>query len=352
MNYVTTGSNRVVFNVASGQFCNGLEMEWSKSPSFPSGSTTQSQVVNGSPFACNSASLSPLTSYVGYTQYIGSAGTSSWSDDGKYWVRWRRLNYISPTFYPPFPTSSYSAPIQITTNPSQSCLSSGQINYVTTGFQNGGAQFGSASIWIPSQYNSSSNVWWNAAQDQPQYFPTTASINTTFGTPYVAKSGSTQGNSLNSDGLVLNGAQLTFDMAFTLTGSNQMNYGVCAAISTGSYIVSSSKWRMDLDTNGTRLFVEGLNGTNTTITGSFYNSLISIAPRPYIVGPSQNMAVYQNGTQIGSFTILINQGGDRFITLSGSADCKIQMLGFRFDSSFDSLVPISQSNTYNCIFNS
>ena len=109
---------------------------------------------------------------------------------------------------------------------------------------------------------------------------------------------------------------------------------------------------MDLDTNGTRLFVEGLNGTNTTITGSFYNSLISIAPRPYIVGPSQNMAVYQNGTQIGSFTILINQGGDRFITLSGSADCKIQMLGFRFDSSFDSLVPISQSNTYNCIFNS
>jgi hypothetical protein len=73
--FTTTGSNRVVFNIKQNVFCGGMELQWCKSNLFASGTVTSSNID------CTASVLEPLTSYRGFTQTMGNFGSASLSDD-------------------------------------------------------------------------------------------------------------------------------------------------------------------------------------------------------------------------------------------------------------------------------
>jgi hypothetical protein len=361
--FVTTGSNRFVYNVKQNVFCGGMELQWCKDNTFPSGTITSSTM------ACTASALNPLTSYVGFTQDIGNFGTASWQDNGVYYIRVRGSNRVS--FYPYLPTSSFSEYLQIQTNQSASCLANpaGNVNNISK--MGGTIQQGSSSAFIPSQYNSSSYIWYNSRTDNPngQYFPSTASVfipsGSNAGLPIVQKIGNTAGIGLNTEKIHLSGSVVAIDMGVSTAPASNTGYSIglsLTSIGSGSNnklrVYTTSSAQPDgtgntilFDVNATGIYPYG-SGT-PSVGGSFLGKHLFFSNA---VANGTSTTVYLDGQPIGSFNgtnsanrfICFQEIGDDINPANPLKTAEVQLLSVRIADGAQNA--LSQSNTFNCLF--
>jgi hypothetical protein len=293
--FVTTGSNRVIFKTKENVFCGGLELQWSKSSTFDSGSTT----TYSASIACTSsldATLLPLANITGaYAQFIGYDDLST-PDDGNWYLRLRGENalVLNPTF---LPSSSFSEPILVHTNNKFSCG------------ENAAYIYSQDNIFLADTYNSSSIVWQSATGS------VTASV-VAGGSPgletypYIQRSGSDSpqvaGLGLNKDTLAMNGAEFRYYRGPALSGSTiQSETPGVLFVERGQVQWNMGRWNLDIvigsGSEGDRIATFGQN-----IQGDFKNKSIYCVPQAYQSGVNQNINIVSNGSVVGVLTININ----------------------------------------------
>lgn len=353
--FTTTGSNRVVFNIKQNVFCGGMELQWCKSNTFASGTITSSNIN------CTASVLEPLTSYRGWTETMGGFGSASLNDDGIYYMRVRGTNKVQ--FYPYLPTSSFTEPLQFSINrlASGSCYYlDGSPNYVT---EIGGVT--GQATWLPSGFNSSSQKWYSsAALGGGGYITSNLSASLTNVSGTIHKFGDERGAELNNEVIRFSNvlidagvySSIYFDQSSSTTPS-----GVSFIMTTGSFRIGTSDavdgqnttpW---FDVVGKTLYSNGITSGQTTYTlpastGSFNNIHVYLCNLGG-ASPNNNVNVFLNGNLVTTITQNTPPTG-RYIVFQLFSDSEFKFIGTRQDVATVGTIPSIQSSSLGCAFTS
>jgi hypothetical protein len=356
INFVTTGSNRVVLNIEKNPFCSGMTLEWCKSQSFPSGTITSSAIN------CNESLLQPLVNYVGYTQFMGNYGVNAIDDNGNYFLRVSQSNIPYPLQY--LTQSQYSNVVPISINKQCCALQTSSVNNVTRydATQTITAQIGS---WLPFGFNSSSQVWYNGAQiiAGPNKTPSDIFGGLAYSTGSVRKVGNTPGAAMNNEIFSFTYAQdgssqpiggIWFD-----TTNVQSEWAVSLIFNSGTLDIGSVNDTTGSVTSANRFFSINTNTisgrvvgnqtpTFTLSTGSFYNQHVYVSK---LVG-QLGAQIYLNGALVGGVNAATGSGRYIKFIQNENTSTDIRFIGTRQINTDTAASASLQYNTLTASFNS
>ena len=298
INYVTTGSNRVVYNIKRNPFCSGMEIQWCKDQTFPSGTITSSQVN------CKQSLLQPLVDYVGYTDFMGNYGTASINDNGNYYMRVSQSNIPLPLAY--LTQSQYSNVVPFTINKQCCSLQTSSVNNVSR-YDALQTITGDVGSWLPFAFNSSSQIWYNSTQviAGPNVVTNNALGGLVNSTGSIKKVSNTKGSGLNNE-------------IFTFTFSSE---SLTQTPNGGLYFdmgVSQSDWAASIIFNTGTLDIGAVSNVNTIVdTENRYFKISDKTIESKVVGPGSPVFTLATGSFYNQHVYLAKVGGGAQIYYNG-----------------------------------
>jgi hypothetical protein len=356
INYVTTGSNRVVLNIKRNPFCSGMKLEWCKDQSFPSGTITSSDIN------CKQSLLQPLVDYVGHTQFMGNYGVNAIDDNGSYYLRVSQSNVPYPLAY--LTQSQYSAVVPISINKQCCALQTSSVNNVTRydNLQTITPQVGS---WLPFGFNSSSQVWYNSAQiiAGPNKTPSDVFGGLAYSTGSVRKVGNTKGAAMNNE--IFSFTYADFPTSGAIGGiwfdttNVQTEWAASIIFNSGTLDIGSVNDTTESVTSNNRYFTIDTNTITgrlvgneqpvfTLATGSFYNQHVYLSKTPGQLGAQ----IYLNGVLIGGVNAATGSGRYLKIIQLSNTSTDIRFVGSRQINTPTAASASLQYNTLTASFNS
>lgn len=306
----TSGSRFVIMNFpptflssSNGGTCNGITLQWTPDSSLGFETSSVYYAVTQSTLNCEPYSLSPMTSSLGYTQFIDSQYNTS---APTYYMR-AYQNFVGGGKGP------YSDIVSIQTRPAVYCNAPATSQYGGVGGRSLQVLF-DVDGWNPN------GNYWYSNQGSGSGAAFTASIS---GTPQLVKVGGP-----NYDAIKTNGGTITVD----LKGSNVNQGGGTAQTIYLSLGLASGSATFNL-AGGMNSFKvtatdsTAVNDVQVSIpTGTVGNFPTGVNTRNKVIGlqiaANGNFTV--DGAVTGSVTTISTQINISSLTISTSADCVIR----------------------------